>query len=256
MKIKLLGAHNTESKKTRYMTLLVDDILALDAGSLTSSLSFRKQMKVKAVLLTHAHYDHIRDIPAFAMNLFLRKHTSDIYTHQVVYDQITRYLLNGEIYSRFQNKPAEDPAIKFHILEPYQEITIEGYKVLPVPVAHALPTLGYQVRSPEGKSFFYTGDTGPGLSETWKHISPQVLFIELTAPNRWEEWMRTAGHMTPNVLSKELDLFKNSKGYLPEVIAVHMNPEGEAEIRSEIAGIEDSTGTRISFGYEGMSIEI
>ena len=43
MKIKVLGAHNTESLNTRYMSLLVDDILAIDAGCLTSTLTFEEQ---------------------------------------------------------------------------------------------------------------------------------------------------------------------------------------------------------------------
>ena len=35
MKIKVPGAHNTESKNTNYMCLLIDDILALNAGDLS-----------------------------------------------------------------------------------------------------------------------------------------------------------------------------------------------------------------------------
>jgi ribonuclease BN (tRNA processing enzyme) len=256
MKIKILGAHNTESRNTRHTTLLIDDVLALDAGSLTSSLSFRNQMKVKSVLLTHAHYDHIRDIPAFAMNLFLRRQTADIYTHQAVYDKLTHYLLNGKIYPEFQNRPLENPTLKFHIIEPYQEFSIEGYRVLPVPVNHALPAMGYQVTSKDKKSIFYTGDTGPGLSEVWNHISPQILFIELTAPNKWEEFMQTRGHMTPDVLKKELNLFKNIKGYLPRIVAVHINPEGESEIKSDISRFQQSDGLLITLAHEGMLFEL
>ncbi len=71
MNIGLLGAHNCESQNTKLLSLLIDDILVVDAGGLTSSLSFAGQQKLKAVLLTHQHYDHIRDVPPLAMNFYL-----------------------------------------------------------------------------------------------------------------------------------------------------------------------------------------
>jgi ribonuclease BN (tRNA processing enzyme) len=256
MRIKVLGAHNTESRKTRYMSLLIDDIFALDAGGLTSTLSFNNQMKIKAIFVTHAHYDHIRDIPAFAMNKFLRRKTADIYTHQAAQDQILQYFLDGKIYPEFQNKPAGDPTLKFHLLEPNQESIIENYKVFPVSVNHSVPAMGYQITSTEDKTIFYTGDTGPDLSTIWNQISPQILFIELTAPDRWEESMKITGHLTPNLLKKELLLFKKIKGYLPLVIAVHMNPEGENEIKTEILKIRETSDISITLAHEGMLIEI
>lgn len=63
MRIRFLGAHNTETLTTRLSGLLVDQALALDAGSLTASLTLSQQLSLKGVLLTHQHYDHIRDIP-------------------------------------------------------------------------------------------------------------------------------------------------------------------------------------------------
>jgi ribonuclease BN (tRNA processing enzyme) len=256
MNIKVLGAHNSESKSTGYMSLLVDNVLALDAGSLTSFLSFRNQMKIKAVLLTHGHYDHIRDIPAFAMNLFLRGKTSEIFTHRAVYDILMQYFFDGKIYPDFQTKPADNPTLRFNIIEPYKQITIGCYKILPVPVIHSLTAMGYQINSEDGKSVFYTGDTGPELSEVWNHISPQVLFIELTAPNIWEKSMRHNGHMTPDLLKQELMNFQNIRGYLPKVVAVHMNPEGESKIKSEISRIEKSSGIQITLAREGMRIRL
>lgn len=256
MKIQVLGAHNTESRHFKYPGLIIDNILALDAGGLTSGLSFRDQMKIKAVLLTHAHYDHIRDIPALAMNLYLRKKSAAIYTHQAVYDNLIRYLLNGEIYPEFHKKPEEDPCLKMHILNPHEEIKIQDYTILPVPVIHALPAMGYQIASPDGKIIFYTGDTGPGLSTVWDRISPQLIFIELTASNRWEESMSSTGHLTPNLLHRELTLFRKLKGYLPQVICVHINPAGEKEIKLEILEVIGALGIPIHLAHEGMQVRI
>tara|TARA_Y100000310_G_scaffold215713_1_gene216645 strand:+ start:381 stop:644 length:264 start_codon:yes stop_codon:yes gene_type:complete len=73
MKIQILGAHICESQTSKLTSLLIDDVLAIDAGGLTSSLSFEAQQKIKAILLTHQHYDHIRDIPTIAVNRFLHE---------------------------------------------------------------------------------------------------------------------------------------------------------------------------------------
>ncbi len=256
MNIRILGAHNTESQNTRHTTLLIDNIVALDAGGLTSTLSIEEQLKIKAVLLTHSHYDHIRDIPALAMNLYMHDSTVDIYTHQAVYDNLIKYLLDGEIYPEFHKRPQANPTIRLNILEPLQNITIEGYDILPVPVNHSIPAMGYQITSPDGKIAFYTGDTGMGLSRLWQNINPQILFIEVTASNQWIETAKKSGHLTANLLEEELIQFKEIKGYLPQVIAVHLNLANEDEIRPEITSLANSIKTSINLAHEGMLISI
>ena len=98
MNIKFLGAHNCESQNTKLLSLLVDDILTLDAGGLTSNLSFTAQQKLKAILLTHQHYDHIRVVPAIAMNFYLAGTTINIYSTLHVYETLTSHLLDGKLY--------------------------------------------------------------------------------------------------------------------------------------------------------------
>ena len=68
MEIRILGAHNIESYQTRLTSLLVDGALAIDTGRLTSSLSLNEQQKIAAVLLTHHHFDHSRDLATLAMS--------------------------------------------------------------------------------------------------------------------------------------------------------------------------------------------
>ncbi len=256
MDIRFLGTHNCESREAKCISLLIDDTVAIDAGGLTSSLSLAAQQKLKAILLTHQHYDHIRDIPVLAMNLYLDGHTINIYSIKPALEALSSYLLDGELYPKFLENPASEPTIKFTIIEPHQPLTIAGYSVLAVPVSHSVPTVGYQITSPDGKTVFYTGDTGPGLSQCWQHISPQLLVIEVTAPNQFEDFGRESGHLTPSLLKEELGNFQEIKGYLPQTILVHMNPRLEEEIAAETSAVAESLGGEITLAYEGMQIRL
>jgi ribonuclease BN (tRNA processing enzyme) len=236
------------------MSLLIDDSLVLDAGGLTSSLSLPAQQKLKAILLSHQHYDHIRDVPAVAMNFYLSGATINIYSTLPVYNALTAHLLNGELYPNFLERPQENPTIKFTVIEPYQTRQIEGYSILAVPVNHSVPSVGYQIISRDNKVVFYTGDTGPGLADCWQRVSPQLLIIEVTASNGYEEFGRESRHLTPSLLKQELVLFRELKGYLPPVVTVHMSLGLESEIKSEIAALAEDLNTPITLGYEGMRI--
>ena len=256
MNIQVLGAHNCESQSSKFTCLLIDDVLAIDAGGLTSSLSFEAQQKLKAILLTHQHYDHIRDIPAIGMTFFLYQATINIYSTQPVYDALTTYLLNGKLYPNFLEQPQQNPTIKFTIIEPYRTEQIEGYSVLATEVNHSVPTVGYQVTSPDGKIVFYTADTGPGLAHCWKYASPQLLITEIIGSDRYSESAKKVGHLTPSLLKQELITFQEVKGYLPQVVVVHMTPTLEKEIEAEIAVVAKALNNPITLAHEGMQLHL
>jgi ribonuclease BN (tRNA processing enzyme) len=256
MKIRILGAHNIESAATRFASYLIDGVLAIDASALTSSLSFAEQQKLKAVLLTHQHHDHVRDVPALGMNFYFHGTTIAVYSIRPVYETLAKYLLNDIIYPNFLEKPPEKPAIRFNIIEPGKNFGINGYEVLPVAVNHAAPTVGYQVTSADGKKVFITSDTGPSLDECWRQVAPQVLITELTLQNKDEAFALKAGHLTPALLQKELESFRAIKGYLPRIFLTHMNPLVEKQIKAEISAVEKALNTKIILGREGMEIKL
>ena len=256
MKIKILGAHNIASRKTKMVSLLVDNTLALDASAIIGSLSFRQQQRIKGFFLSHHHYDHVRDIPAVAMNALLHGTNIDIYAPRTVYEVLSTHLLNNILYPDFTGRPPGNPAARFNIIEPGKTVTVAGYRILPVPVKHSIPSVGYQVTAPDGRTMFYTGDTGPGLAEAWQEVSPHLLITELTAPDGYEEFALNSGHLTPSLLRLELEDFRKLKGYLPQVVLVHMNPLQEAEIAAEAAAVAASLDCQIKLGREGMVIEL
>jgi ribonuclease BN (tRNA processing enzyme) len=256
MKIKVLGAHNYEGQNFRMISLLIDDVLAIDAGALTPDLSPEAQRKIKALLLTHHHYDHIKDVPTLAMCLAFGGATTKIYSTPTTLDILARNLMDDEIYPDFRRKPEPKPTVSFNEIEPYKAELIEGYTVLALPVNHSIPTVGYQVTAGDGKTFFYTGDTGPGLAECWRQVAPQLLIIEVTYTDKYIERAYRGGHLTPALLKQELESFKEVRGYFPRVVAIHMTPDMEEQIAAEVAAVAQELDCPIPLAYEGMEISV
>ena len=59
MELRVVGCHGGETPKHRTSAFVVDERIALDAGSLTSGLDLKLQFRLQAVLVSHAHLDHI-----------------------------------------------------------------------------------------------------------------------------------------------------------------------------------------------------
>lgn len=256
MEVKILGAHNAETKKTRLISLLIDNMLAIDAGALTSSLSLTTQRKIRAILLTHHHFDHVRDLVTLGMNAAFGPPVA-VHALKKTIEVLNLCLLDGKIYVDFAQFPSkENPSLQFFTVEPHKEEVVEGYKITPLSVKHPIPTVGYQVVSPEGKSLFYTADTGPGVSECWNHISPQLLITEVSGINEWTDKLQAVGHLNAQLLKEELLQFRKLKGYLPRIVAIHITPQVEEQIKEEVRQLAIELGADISVGYEGMVLNI
>jgi ribonuclease BN (tRNA processing enzyme) len=254
MIIKFAGAHNTESRNTRMSGVIIDGVLALDAGGLTSTLTLEEQDSLKAVLLTHQHYDHVRDIPALGMNLYLGGGSIDIYCGKEPQRVLTAYLLNDDLYPNFFHRPPDKPTLRMNVIEPLREFSIGDYRILPVPVGHSVPATGYLVTDGDGKSLFYAGDTGPGLADCWRQIAPQLLIIEVTATDKFAEFGRKNRHMTPLLLKEELLSFRDMKGYLPGVAAVHMSPRLQPELDAQLAAVARELNVLVTVAHEGLEL--
>jgi ribonuclease BN (tRNA processing enzyme) len=258
VKIQILGAHQFELKGARLTSLLIDGTLAIDAGGITSALSLAQQKKIKTVLLTHHHFDHTRDLVTLAANAgYYWQGQLEVYALRYTLDVVTTCLLDGKMYVNFLEYPSkEEPSLLLEAIEPYNRKAIAGYYVLALPAKHSVPAVGYQITSSDGKSLFYTGDTTVGISDCWRHISPQLLITEVTGPNERGDWLEKVGHFSARLLKEELTQFRQLKGYLPRVIVIHIGNPNEQQIKEEVGQLAQELEADISLGYEDMEFTL
>jgi Cft2 family RNA processing exonuclease len=256
LKIRFLGTHAAESKNTRLVSFLVDDVLAVEAGSLTSELTYSEQQRISIVLLSHGHYDHIRAIPSLAFN------NSDRIIKVMAIPETLRTLssslLNGAIYPNFADSRSylKKPVLELCPLRFLQPVEAEGYRILPLPVGHVMPAVGLEIAARDGRRLFYTGDTGPHLSAVWEKIQPHHLIAEMTFPNRLAQIADDAGHLCPQSLAGALAAFQRIRGYLPDCTLIHVTPQFEEEIREEVETVAKERQITIALASEGDVIVV
>lgn len=253
MNIRIVGAHSSAAGTARCMSLVIDGTLALEAGSL-GALTLEEQGELAAVLISHRHFDHVRDLPLLVLNRYrMEKNTVAYGSHEVI-DSLKNHVFNRELYPRFHEIPAMCPTLEFNEMTPGLVEQVCGHEVCAVPVNHDGHSTGFFIADSIEDNLFYSGDTGAGLGEVWRRFSPKRLLIEVTLPNRFDHYARQTNHLTPSMLRDELCSFRRLHGFLPEVIALHLDPTLENEIKPELAGVADSLEKPIIVACEDMEI--
>ena len=85
MKIQVLGGHGGLAKGFQTTSILIDDILLIDAGAVAATLSIEEQTKIDNILISHCHLDHIKDLAFICDNCFgLKNKPFNVHTHPTV----------------------------------------------------------------------------------------------------------------------------------------------------------------------------
>ena len=255
MKLHILGAHNVASRDTRPASLVVDGVLALDAGSIASGLTFEEQRAIRAVLLSHRHFDHLRDLPLLGQATRDVGATVDVFGIADTVDAVKAHLLNDVIFSDFTRKPSpEAPKFRLRTVQTGKPFAVAGdYGVVAMPVVHSAPAVAYVVER-EGRRVLYTGDCGGGLPAFGALPPVHLLVSEVNYPNRLEAKAHENGHYTPTLLSKDLAALRKRWRTLPRVLVVHMVPAYEEEIRDELTEVAANLPVDITPAHEGMML--
>jgi cAMP phosphodiesterase len=210
VELHILGCHGGETPRHRSTSFVLDGVLGIDAGATTSMLAFEKQMTLGAMLVSHAHFDHVRDLATLADNRCQVAASPLViagtpFTIRALKD----HFFNNILWPDFSQIPLVDgdgPTIIFREIKPDETVDIHGYSVRPVLVSHTIESAGFVIEH-QGSTLGYSGDTGP-TDYFWEVLSEarnlKAVLQEVSFPNELEWLAKASGHHTPETLSRDL----------------------------------------------------
>ena len=238
MKLKVLGCHGGELPKFKTTCFLIDGVLALDAGALTATLDLDQLALVDDVVLSHSHFDHVKDLPLMADLLVGRRDRPvTIHCSRECADTLRRNMFNDLLWPDFTKIPTrKNPVLRIKSFRTGATFKVGAYTVQSVPVTHPVESCGFIIS--DGKnSIGMSGDTGP-TEKLWKALNRaknlKALLLETSFPNDLQQLADISGHLTPRTLGTELKKFDRNGA---EVLLYHLKPAFVPQLRKELAAM-------------------
>src|SRR4051794_4012625 len=145
-------AQTGEEPSQYLISYLINETVAIDAGSLGLYGTPRHQAAIKNILISHTHIDHTATLPIFVENAF-EEHADCVTIHgsDHVLDSLRRDIFNDRTWPDFIAMSEGDVRLlRLNRLEEDVPVEIEGLKITPIPVDHVVPTLGFLIE--DGRS--------------------------------------------------------------------------------------------------------
>ena len=256
MIFKVLGSSGAELPGYNSPAFLVDDSILLDAGTIGSFLSEKEQWKIRDIVVTHAHLDHIKAIPFLADNIIIknRRHSIKLFGIKETLSDLRKHLLNNKIWPDFTKISSSlEPVIKMNTIAAGKAFKVNGHTVCAYRVDHTVPAVGYIISDKKGRSLLYTGDTGP-TEAIWKsQFNVNAVIVEVSFPNSMADLAIKTGHLTAKLLRKELTKMK----FLPgQIFITHPKPQYIRQIAKEIEEVNVKGKIKIRILKSGDVYEV
>ncbi len=237
MKVELVPSSIPAGDAQFLVTFLVNDAVAVDAGCLGLLADLDRQRRVRHVFVTHEHIDHIATLPIFLENVYdPGPDCVELLGRADVLEFLHRDVFNGRVWPDFfALSTGTDRFVVGTSLEPGAPVERAGLVVTPLPVAHAVDTLGLLVD--DGRvAVAFPSDTGP-MTDLWSTLAacPRLaaVFLECSWPTSMAELAAATGHLCPATFAAVV----SQLGRDVRVIVVHRKARYAAEIARDLAAL-------------------
>jgi len=253
LRFHVLGCSGSQTPAGGTCSFLIDDDILLEMGSAAGRLPLERQSAVRSVLLSHAHLDHVKDLPFLVENVFRPGSTPlDVYATSATLDALRSHIFNDAVWPDFTVLPTpEEGVLEFHEVRHDETTRIGALQVTAVPVNHPGGCAGFLLDSGEGV-LVYSGDTGP-TRQLWEAVNAcsrplRAILIETSFPDRLHSLADVSGHLTPGRLREELDKIDDKN---VAVYVYHIKEPTRLETEAELAALGDA---RLQLLQPGMDL--
>lgn len=237
MRVELLPSSLPASDAQFLVSYLVDDVVAIDAGSLGLVADLRRQERVRHVFVTHEHIDHIATLPIFLENVYAPgSDCVEVLAAAGVLDFLRHDIFNGRVWPDFFGMSAAgNRFVRGTPLAPGAPLVRAGLTVTPLPVAHVDGSLGLLVD--DGRvAVAFPSDTGP-TDGFWHQVAAcprlQAVFLEVSFPDALADLATTTGHHCPKSFAAEIRKLDRPVRW----IVVHRKARYAEQIARELAAL-------------------
>jgi 3',5'-cyclic-nucleotide phosphodiesterase len=237
MKLRVLGCSGGQVPGHNLSSFLINDSLLVDAGSATSTLTLKAQQKIRNILITHVHLDHVMGLATIADNLYGNcESTINVWGINDVISGLKSSFFNDTIWPDFTQITGDSqgwPVVSFRNMPEEEPIPIGNSTVTAVRVNHIVPSVAFFIER-EKRTLLMVGDTGPtekvwAIARRKKNLCAVVL--ESSFPNRLQEIADMSRHLTPRTLAEEADKLKRPS--VP-ILVTHLKPQFRDETIAEL----------------------
>jgi ribonuclease BN (tRNA processing enzyme) len=238
MKITLLPSAVGGGPDHQYLSSsLINDTVAIDAGCLGIWGSPQEQARVRHVLLSHTHMDHLASLPIFVENAYEGKaECVTVHASKVVLDCCQEHLFNEKVWPDFiALSQGEKPFLRLSPLEAGQTIELEGLRITAVALNHVVPTVGFVI-SDRQSSTAVVSDTGP-TEEIWQQINAapnlKAVFLEATFPDELAWLADVSKHLTPKTLAHQVAKLTRPT----RLVIIHLKARFKEQVIAELQAL-------------------